>query len=139
MARSLIVDTSFWIDFARGSLNEQEVEVLQQALNENRVILPQWVWLELFVGFRNPKEQKFLTYVRQLSVWVPLSEDCGTDAEVVAKNLRKRGLFLAASDLLVFTLALNRNAGLLHRDKDFLPILACPEYQHIQAGNQGYS
>ncbi len=51
--------------------------------------------MELCVGFRSLQERRSLAHVRQLSVWVPLSEEWGIHAEAVAETLKKHGQFLA--------------------------------------------
>lgn len=131
----LVVDTSFWIDFVRQRLPAAEALLIEDALREERAVMPQLVWLELTVGLRSPVEQKFLQEVRSVCRWEPLSGSDGAEAEKLAAGLRKQGVVLAASDLLILTVAWRLGAPLLHHDEDFTRVLKLPEFigQRVEA------
>jgi predicted nucleic acid-binding protein len=131
----LVVDTSFWIDFVRQRLPAAEALLIEDALREERAVMPQLVWLELTVGLRSPVEQRFLQEVRSVCCWEPLSESDGAEAEKLAAGLRKQGVVLAASDLLILTVAWRLGAPLLHHDEDFTRALKLPEFigQRVEA------
>ena len=130
----LVVDTSFWIDFVRRRLSAAEALLIEDALREEGAIMPQLVWLELTVGLRSPAEQRFLREVRSVCRWEPLSESNGAEAEKLAEGLRKQGVVLAASDLLILTVARRLGAGLLHHDEDFTRALKLPEFARLRVG-----
>lgn len=123
-----VVDTSFWIDFARRRLPTVEALQIEDALREACAVMPQTVWLELVVGMRRPAEQAFLAEVRSVCTWEPLSESDGNEAEALAALLRKKGVVLGASDLLILTVAKRLDAQLLHHDEDFTRVLKLPEF-----------
>lgn len=91
-------------------------------------VLPQLVWLELQVGLRSPQERDYLLDVRAVCRWEPLSESDGIEAERLAAVLRKKGVVLAASDLLILTVAWRLGVPLLHHDEDFTRALKLPEF-----------
>lgn len=101
-------------------------------MREERVIMPQLVWLELTVGLRSPAEQRFLREVRSVCRWEPLSESDGVEAEKLAEGLRKQGVVLAASDLLILTVARRLGAVILHHDEDFTRALKLPEFARLR-------
>jgi len=131
----LVVDTSFWIDFVRQRLSAAEALLIEDALREEGAIMPQLVWLELTVGLRSPAEQRFLREVRSVCRWEPLSESDGAEAEKLAEGLRKQGVVLAASDLLILTVARRLGAGLLHHDEDFTRALKLPEFARLRVSD----
>ena len=90
--------------------------------------MPQLVWLELQVGLRSPAEREYLLDVRAVSQWEPLAEADGLEAERLAAVLRKQGEVLAASDLLILTVAHRLGVPLLHHDEDFTRALKLPEF-----------
>lgn len=127
-----LVDTSFWIDYAQGSLSPKERALIEMLWQENACILHQFVWLELIVGFRSPKEQQTLRDYRATAIWKSLEEADALRAESFTPLLRKKGISLSASDLLVLAAADRAKAKLIHHDSDFVPVLALPEFAHLR-------
>ena len=123
-----VVDTSLWIDAWRGKVTEAEKQQLGDLWRHSSVVLPQIVWLELQVGLRNPQEREYLLDVRAVTQWEPLTESDGLEAEKLATVLRKKGVVLAASDLLILTVAWRLGVPLLHHDEDFTRALKLPEF-----------
>lgn len=123
-----VVDTSLWIDAWRGKVNTVEKDLIGNLWRQGGGVLPQIVWLELQVGLRSPLEREYLLDMRAVCHWEPLSESDGLEAERLAAVLRKKGVVLAASDLLILTVAWRLGAPLLHHDEDFTRALKLPEF-----------
>jgi len=123
-----VVDTSFWIDAWRGDLDEAEKHRIAELWRHGGGVLPQIVWLELLVGLRSPEERAYLMDLKAVSQWEPLSEADGMAAEKLAALLRKKGVVLAATDLLVLTVAHRLGLPLLHHDEDFTRALKLPDF-----------
>jgi predicted nucleic acid-binding protein len=115
-----VTDTSVWVDYLRGRESGQ-VRVLDAALDENRVVVPDLVLLEVLRGVSSPKA----------AVWV---ESVLDDLEIVAvggremavaaaqnyRLLRSKGLTIRGSiDLLIGTWCIENKVPLLHNDRDF--------------------
>lgn len=129
-----VVDTSLWFDAWRGKVTEAEKQQLGDLWQHSSVVLPQIVWLELRVGLRSPAEREYLLDVRSVTQWEPLTESDGLEAEKLATVLRKKDVVLAASDLLILTVAWRLGVPLLHHDEDFTRALKLPEFigQRVQ-------
>ena len=129
-----VVDTSFWINTWRGAVDPAEKEFIGNLWRKGGGVLPQIVWLELQVGLRSPQEREYLLDVRAVTQWEPLTESDGLEAEKLAAVLRKKGVVLAASDLLILTVAWRLRVPLLHHDEDFTRALKLPEFigQRVQ-------
>jgi len=123
-----VVDTSLWIDAWRGKVDTVEIDLIGNLWRQGGGVLPQIVWLELQVGLRSPQEREYLLDMRAVCQWEPLSEADGQEAEKLATVLRKKGVVLAASDLLILTVAWRLGAPLLHHDEDFTRALKLPEF-----------
>ena len=123
-----VVDTSLWIDAWRGKVTEAEKQQLGDLWRHSSVVLPQIVWLELQVGLCSPQEREYLLDVRAVTQWEPLTESDGLEAEKLTTVLRKKGVVLAASDLLILTVAWRLEVPLLHHDEDFTRALKLPEF-----------
>lgn len=128
-----VVDTSFWIDAWRGDVNEKEKQTIAELWRSGGGVLPQIVWLELLVGLRSPEERNYLFDLKAVSQWEPLTEDDGSIAEKQADVLRKKGVVLAATDLLVLTVAHRLGLPLIHHDEDFVRALKLPEFALLRA------
>lgn len=123
-----VVDTSFWINTWRGAVDPTEKELIGNLWRKGGGVLPQIVWLELQVGLRSPQEREYLLDVRAVTQWEPLTESDGLEAEKLAAVLRKKGVVLAVSDLLILTVAHRLCLPLLHHDGDFTRALKLPEF-----------
>jgi predicted nucleic acid-binding protein len=129
-----VVDTSFWIDAWRGEVDEAEKHRIAELWRHGGNVMPQIVWLELLVGLRSPEERGYLLDLKEVSQWVPLSEADGLDAEKLAALLRKKGVVLTATDLLVLTVAHRLRLPLLHHDEDFTRVLKLPDFASLRVG-----
>ena len=132
-----VVDTSFWIDAWRGDVDEPEKHRMAELWRHGGNVLPQIVWLELFVGLRSPEERDYLMDLKEVSQWEPLTEADGLAAEKLAALLRKKGIVLTATDLLVLTVAHRLGLPLLHHDEDFTRALRLPEFARLRADQAG--
>jgi predicted nucleic acid-binding protein len=128
----VVVDTSLWIDYNRGDVEPEERARLEQVWREGRVVLYQFVWLELIVGYRSPKEQRTLRDYREMSRWEAISADDGVKAEAFARILREQGHTVGASDLLILAAADRLGAQLAHHDSDFDIALKNPQLAHLR-------
>ena len=119
-----IIDTSFWIDFHRGNVPAEEVKRFQELASNGEVLLYQFVWLELQVGFRSEKEQKYIRECRRFAQWVPIASEDVDRAVEIASILRKKGSPIGPPDLLILAAAERLNAILIHHDRHFTGALS---------------
>ena len=127
-----VIDTSFWIDYGRGTVAPGEREHVERLWRLGSAILYQFVWLELVVGYRGPKEQRMLREYRNICQWEPLVAEDGAKAEAMAGLLRKKGRTVGASDLLILAATDRLSARLRHHDSDFAAALDLPEFAHLR-------
>ena len=127
-----VIDTSFWIDYGRGDVSAREREDVEALWRKGAAVLYQFVWLELVVGFRSPKEQRVLREFRRISQWAALNGEDAAKAEVFANVLRGKGLTLGASDLLVMAAADRLGCAVVHHDSDFDLALSQVEFSHLR-------
>ena len=115
----VVIDTSLWIDYNRGSVNPEESARIERLWRDGRAILYQFVWLELLVGYRSPKEQRTIQDFCELSRWEAIAGEDGVKAEALAQVLWEQGLTVGASDLLILAAADRLGAQLANHDSDF--------------------
>jgi len=127
----VVIDTSLWIDYSRGAVAPEERSRIEQLWREGHAVLYQFVWLELAVGYRSPKEQRTLRDYRESSRWGAISAEDGEKAEAFAQLLREQGHTLSASDLLILAATDRLGAQLAHHDSDFDLALKNPRLAHL--------
>jgi len=121
MRRSvIIVDTSVWIDYFRGS-NTALASTLDGLLDEDRVVLVPPVRLELLLGCRKSQRVRLLRLLEAIPT-LPATEGAWKAAERLSLELREDGVTAGVVDLLIAALAFEHAASLWTLDKDFDPL-----------------
>jgi predicted nucleic acid-binding protein len=115
-----VTDTSVWVDYVRG-LESNQTQILDAALDENRVILPDLVLLEVLRGVSSPKAAAWVESVMDdLEIVYVGGRKMAIEAAQNYRILRSRGLTIRGSiDLLIGTWCIENNVPLLHNDRDF--------------------
>jgi predicted nucleic acid-binding protein len=115
-----IVDTTVWIDYFGGIVNEHTAWVDIQ-LSRQRLGLTDLILCETLQGIRNDAD---FSLVRTELLKFQLFNTGGRDLAVAAaqnyRTLRKRGFTVRKTiDCLIATFCMERGHSLLHRDRDF--------------------
>jgi len=113
-----LVDTSVWVEFLRGEKTTIKKR-LEKLLDENRAVVSGIILAELLTGISNEKDQRFL---EECFLGLPFLE---TTREIFAMTgkmgatLRKKGITLPLSDLLIAALAKAHSLTVLTLDDHF--------------------
>jgi predicted nucleic acid-binding protein len=115
-----IVDTTVWIDYFGGIVNEHTAWVDIQ-LSRQRLGLTDLILCETLQGIRDDAD---FSLVRTELLKFQLFNTGGRDLAVAAaqnyRTLRKRGYTVRKTiDCLIATFCMERGHSLLHRDRDF--------------------
>jgi predicted nucleic acid-binding protein len=118
----ILVDTSAWIDFFRGSgpLADDTAE----AIEENAAALCGPVFTELLRGFANEASRENFRDLASGCHWLDAPGDLWEEAGELGAGLRGAGVTASTVDLLITTYALAHRVPLLTGDKDFKSIAA---------------
>jgi predicted nucleic acid-binding protein len=116
----VIVDTTVWIDYLRGTENA-ETRWLDERLQEQRLGLTDLILCEVLQGIR---EQSSFARVRTDLMKFQVFETGGNELAIAAaqnyQELRQRGYTVHKTiDCLIATFCLQARHELLHRDRDF--------------------
>ena len=116
----VIIDTTVWIDYLRGVLNEH-TEWLDRELSRQRMGLTDLIVCEVLQGIRS--DTAFAQVRRDLTRFQIFSTG-GTDMAIAAahnyRSLRRRGATVRKTiDCLIATFCLESGHRLLHRDRNF--------------------
>jgi predicted nucleic acid-binding protein len=121
----ILVDSSVWIDYFRGSATPQ-AQLLDGMFGRTRLAIGDLILTEVLQGVRDDKE---FNLVRKTFEAFPLIELAGRDIALkAAKNyrvLRAKGVTVRKTiDSLIATRCIEDGLTLLHSDRDFEPFSA---------------
>jgi predicted nucleic acid-binding protein len=122
--RSLIVDTSVWIDCFRGVQNSQTKLVADLLSNTNSISITPTILQEALQGIR--EDGQFARVRENLLACVVLRLDpveAAIEAAQLYRTLRKKGVTIRKpNDCLIAQYALFYDLPILHHDSDFAQI-----------------
>ena len=120
----ILVDSSVWIDFYRGTVTPQ-VDALDRLLGEELVAIGDLMMTEVLQGFASERD---FNKARRLLGALDLVEIGGRDVMIEAaryfRDLRARGITIRKTiDTLIATRCIVSGYRLLYSDRDFDPFV----------------
>jgi len=119
----VIVDTSVWVDFFRGT-DTPQVGRLERLLAESEdVCICGVILAEVLQGIR--ADSDYARTVSRFNAFLFLEMNRGTfvRAAQIYRGLRRRGITVSKPvDCMIAAVAIEHNVALLHNDRDFDPI-----------------
>lgn len=114
----VVVDSTLWIDFFRGS-NEPGRAALRQLIRARQAVLTGIVLAEVLQGVRSEHES---ISVRDQFFSIPYFEttkETWTKAGSLSAELRRKGLTIPLTDLIIAALAMEHDAEVFTTDPHF--------------------
>lgn len=115
----VFVDTSAWICFFARRGYRKLKEAISLLIDENRVATAGPILIELIQGCRDEKEKAELKMALEGLHWISVTHEIWHKAAEMAFRLRRKGVTVSAIDAIIATVAIEYDAFLLHRDKDY--------------------
>jgi predicted nucleic acid-binding protein len=118
----LLVDTSVWIDLIAGRHTATTAFVAAQEAHDD-IALTEFTYLEVLQGVRDDRVHTTLqTWLAQQTILAPLHGlETFDHAASLYRKARKKGVTIRSTlDCLLAAQAIERNAILVHNDRDFL-------------------
>lgn len=120
-----LVDTSAWIEYLRQTHSREDVQLQALLQNKRPILVPSVVYQEVVQGARNPKD--FATLAQLLDNFADFD---GTDSRAThsaAASIYARCTWAgfqprSSNDCLIAAIAIEADAPLLARDRDFASI-----------------
>jgi len=113
-----LVDTSVWVEFLRGKKTAIKKR-LEKLLDENRAAVSGIILAELLTGVSNEKEQRFLEECFLGLPYLEATRETFATAGKMGAALRKKGITMPISDLLIAALAGKHALTVLTLDNHF--------------------
>jgi predicted nucleic acid-binding protein len=129
----VLIDTCMWVEFFKK--NPVSENVLEPLLLHNRVFVTGVVIFELIQGIKSEKERLRIAEVLRALNYIEMTELLWQKAGELASSLRKNGLNLPVSDILIATVALAHDLSVFTVDAHFESIPKLKIYQARSADN----
>ena len=115
----ILIDTSVWIEIFRDKTGNI-VKAFQKAIGSENYAISRFQQLELLQGAADEKEWGLLEKYLSTQYYLEASQDTWPEAARIYFELRRKGVTINSPvDCCIAQIALENNAFLLHRDKDF--------------------
>jgi predicted nucleic acid-binding protein len=115
----ILVDTSVWIEVLKdkvGNVTERFIELTGSDI----VVFSRFIQLELLQGAKDDPEWRRLDAYLATQYYLETAEDTWRHAARIYFDLRKAGITVNSPvDCCIACIAMEANALLLHRDRDF--------------------
>ncbi len=120
-ANLILVDTSTWIASIRPNtdIDLQIQTVLRQSLFAGTIVTAPIITLELLQGTRTHGEYNELKVMLQALRQLPMTAHLWDRACSLGFQLRRRGLTIPTTDVIIAALAMEYDCALLHQDRHF--------------------
>jgi len=113
-----LVDTSVWIDYFRGNNNELS-DVIDQLIDEDRIFINGIIKCELLVGTKTRKEYNSINGTLDCINWLELDGSVFAEISKVGFKLKREGISVPLSDLIIAVQANLNNHILIENNKHY--------------------
>jgi predicted nucleic acid-binding protein len=118
MNTGIIVDTCVWIEFFRKPESEL-TRHLKGLLRERKVIMVGMVMAEILQGVKDPKEANLVKQSMGKLPYLEMTRDIWVTAGETSASLRRTGITIPLSDLIIAAIALFGNHEIFTIDQHF--------------------
>lgn len=114
-----LVDTSVWVELLRDRTGKVK-KTFQVVIGDEPYVLCRFIQLELLQGAKDEREWRLLDEYLADQYYLEATENTWREAARIWFELRRKGLTISSPvDCCIAQIALEADALLLHRDRDF--------------------
>jgi len=118
--QKVIIDTSVWIEYFKN--NQDYVPFIEDGLNLENILISGLIISELLHGVKSEKEYKLLLESISAVPYVECTYEDWTTTGEMLYGLKKKGITVPLTDVLISAIAIRYNASVLTLDKHFKSI-----------------
>lgn len=133
----ILVDTSVWIDFLRGT-DSPERRTLHRLIDEEEDIsISEIILTEILQGIKRDADfEKMKEYLLELPIQRPRGTETYVKAAQIYRDCRRKGKTVRKTvDCIIAAICLENNLTLLHKDSEFDTISACTGLESLKANS----
>ena len=114
-----LIDSSAWIEYYRKSGDRHYKKNIITILTENKAAICGIIKTEILVHTKTKKEYRLIKSDFYGLTWFETDINVYNKASEIGFSLKKKGITIPATDLIIAACALTNNSFLLHFDKHF--------------------
>ena len=120
MINGKIVDTSVWIDYFNGKIDES-TDATEKFIIEGELLMIPIILQEVLQGIRSPKDFSIVKNAFLRNTFFNFNTiDMALEAATLFRFLKRNGVTIRKpNDSLIAAICIQNNFSLLHNDKDF--------------------
>ncbi len=118
--QKIIVDTSIWIEYLKN--NQKYVPFIEDGLNLEKILISGPIISELLHGVKGEKEYELLSESISAVPFAGCIHDDWIKTGETLYNLKKKGITVPLTDVLIAVIAIRHDASILTLDKHFKSI-----------------
>ncbi len=117
----ILVDTSVWIDFLTGAETPHRHELHRLIEEGDEVGLPEISLAEILQGIRSDTQfKKTKDYLLNFPIFGPAGVETYIQSSEIYRQCRRKGITVRSTiDCLITSIAIEKKAQLMQRDRDF--------------------
>lgn len=119
LSKPTLIDTSAWILALRKEGSLRARDEIDRLIAENRAATAGIVKLELLAGTKTEKEYKELKEDLEALIQLEITSKTWESASHRAYILRRKGITVPSTDILIMTIAAENGCHLIHADRHF--------------------
>ena len=127
-----VVDTSVWIDFFRGKLNEKTRllhHLVQQGVD---IAFTGIILTEVLMGFKKEEDLKIAHNLFKNLIYLEATKETYVHASSIYRKARKTGITIRSTiDCLIAAVVLENKSSLLENNKDYTEIAKLTELKLV--------
>jgi predicted nucleic acid-binding protein len=120
MANGVLVDTCIWIDFFKDT--PSIAKKLHRLIEKDTVYTAGIILFEIFQGLKSEKEKAVLEEVFKSIPYLEMTSSSWLNAAGLSRDLKKKGVTLPPSDILLAQLAIENSLEIFTIDDHFKSI-----------------
>jgi len=123
----ILVDTSVWVDFLRGTKSTQRKVLHRFIEDEEDISITEIILTEILQGIKEDKDfQTVKEYLLEFPLYRPEGTETFLQAAQIYRDCRKKGKTVKKTvDCIIAAICMENDLTLLHKDSDFDFIEAC--------------
>jgi predicted nucleic acid-binding protein len=115
----VIIDTSAWIEGFRAEGDQAFARHLKDLIENEQVLLPGIIQVELLRGAKSKKEFNWLKDLLKGLSYLPVPEEFWHRLSAFSFRLFRKGLTVPLTDTCIALLCIEHAVSLVHRDRHF--------------------
>ena len=119
LPKATLIDTSAWILALRKGVSSRAMYEVDRRIADNQATTTGIIMLELLSGTRTEREYQELKEDLEALIHLETTYKTWERASHLAYELRRKGLTVPATDVLIMTVAVESGCSLLHADHHF--------------------